>query len=46
MRIIVLDRENEQTRLRKGTVPARHLPSPNRQRPHFVADLYRRGGQG
>jgi hypothetical protein len=42
MKIIVLDRENEQNLLRRGLVPPRHLPSPNRQRPHFVADLYRR----
>jgi hypothetical protein len=42
MKIIVLDRENEQALLRKGLVPARHLPSANRQRPHYVADLYRR----
>lgn len=42
MRIIVLDRENEQALLRKGLVPPRHLPPANRQRPHFVADLYRR----
>ncbi len=41
MRIIVLDRENEQALLRKGLVPPRHLPSVNRLRPHFVADLYR-----
>jgi len=44
MKIIVLDRENEQTLLRKGLVPARSLPSANRQRPHFVAELYRRQG--
>jgi hypothetical protein len=42
MKIIVLDRENEQALLRKGLIPARHLPSANRQRPHYVADLYRR----
>lgn len=42
MKIIVLDRENEQALLRKGLVPARHLPSAHRQRPHDVADLYRR----
>jgi hypothetical protein len=42
MKIIVLDRENEQVLLRKGLVPARHLPSANRQRPHYVAGLYRR----
>lgn len=44
MRIIVLDRENEQALLRRGLVPADHLPPANRQRPHFVADLYRRQG--
>ncbi len=42
MKIIVLDRENEQALLRRGLVPPRALPSVNRQRPHFVADLYRR----
>jgi sugar-specific transcriptional regulator TrmB len=42
MKIIILDRENEQSLLRRGLVPARELPSANRQRPHFVAELYRR----
>jgi hypothetical protein len=45
MKIIVLDRENEQTLLRRGMVPTRHIPSANRQRPHFVADMYRRSGR-
>lgn len=45
MKIIVLDRENEQALLRKGLVPPRQLPSAQRQRPHFVADLYRRQGR-
>jgi flagellar biosynthesis/type III secretory pathway chaperone len=44
MKLIVLDRENEQALLRRGLVPARQLPSVNRQRPHYVADLYRRQG--
>ena len=44
MKIIVLDRENEQTLLRRGLVPPRQLPSLNRQRPHFVTELYRRSG--
>ena len=44
MKIIVLDRENEQALLRRGLVPVRQLPSVNRQRPHYVSDLYRRGG--
>jgi flagellar biosynthesis/type III secretory pathway chaperone len=43
MKAIVLDRENEQNLLRRGLVPARELPPTNRQRPHYVADLYRRG---
>jgi len=42
MKIIMLDRENEQGLLRRGLIPARELPPVNRQRPHFVADLYRR----
>jgi DNA-directed RNA polymerase subunit H (RpoH/RPB5) len=42
MKIILLDRENEQSLLRRGLVPARELPSVNRQRPHFVANMYRR----
>lgn len=42
MKIILLDRENEQALLRRGLVPPRELPSVNRQRPHFVAELYRR----
>lgn len=42
MKILVLDRENEQTLLRQGLVPARHVPSANRQRPHFVAKMYQR----
>ncbi len=46
MKIIVLDRENEQALLRRGLVPPREIPSANRQRPHFVADLYRRQAQG
>lgn len=42
MRLIVLDRENEQLLLRRGLIPPKHLPPVNRQRPHYVADLYRR----
>jgi hypothetical protein len=45
MKIIVLDRENEQVLLRKGLVPPQHLPPAQRQRPHYVADLYRRQGR-
>jgi len=42
MKILVLDRENEQTLLRQGLVPPRHVPAANRQRPHFVASMYQR----
>ena len=42
MRLIVLDRENEQLLLRRGLIPPKHLPPVQRQRPHYVADLYRK----
>lgn len=42
MRVILLDRENEQGLLRRGLIPAREIPSAQQQRPHFVANLYRR----
>lgn len=43
MKVLLLDRENQQALLRHGLVPARHLPSsPANQQPHCVADLYRR----
>jgi len=42
MRVLHLDRENEQGLLRRGLVPARDVGSVGQQRPHFVADLYRR----
>jgi hypothetical protein len=44
MQIIVLDRENEQALLRRGLVPPRQWPSAHRQRPNYVASLYRRHG--
>jgi hypothetical protein len=45
MKILVLDRENEQALLRKGLVPNRQIPSARRQQPHFVANLYERNSQ-
>lgn len=42
MRILVLDRENEQALLRRGLIPARHVPPAAAQKPHFVAGLYQR----
>lgn len=42
MKVLLLDRENQQALLRRGLVPAQHLPAPAVQQPHCVADLYRR----
>src|SRR5262245_2410085 len=42
MRVILLDRENEQGLLRRGLIPPRDLAIAPQARPHFVADLYRR----
>ncbi len=42
MRIILLDRENEQGLLRRGLIPAREIPAAQQQRPHYVAGLYQR----
>jgi len=42
MKLIVLDRENEQGLLRRGLLPARQLPSAQSQRPNYVAGLYQR----
>ena len=45
MNVVLLDRENERTMLRRGLIPDAPLPSEIRQRPHFVADLYRIRGK-
>jgi len=42
MRILLLDRENQQAMLRRGLVPAQHLPAVASQQSHFVAGVYRR----
>jgi flagellar biosynthesis/type III secretory pathway chaperone len=44
MKIIVLDRENEQTLLRQGMIPVQQLPPAQRQQAHYVTELYRRQG--
>lgn len=41
-RILLLDRDNQQALLRRGLVPARHLPPAAAQQPHFVTGLYQR----
>jgi len=40
MKVLLLDRENQQALLRHGLVPARQLPAA--QQSHCVADVYRR----
>ena len=42
MKIIMLDRENEQFLLRRGLLPPNQLPPVQRQQGHFVSALYRR----
>jgi hypothetical protein len=46
MKLIVLDRENEQALLRRGLVSPQHLPNAARQQPHFASTLYRRSAIG
>jgi hypothetical protein len=41
-RVLLMDRENEQMLLRRGLIPPKQIPSVAQQRPHFVAELYRR----
>jgi hypothetical protein len=40
MKVLYLDRENQQALLRRGLVPPRHLPPLEAQQPHYVAGLY------
>ncbi len=42
MKVLMLDRQNEQALLKQGLVPASMLPSANKQRPGYVASLYSR----
>jgi len=41
-RVISLDRENQQAMLKRGLVPAQHLPGTTGQQLHYVEHLYRR----
>jgi hypothetical protein len=42
VKILQLDRENQQALLRRGLVPARHVTSCAAPPPNYVANLYRR----
>ena len=46
MKVLLLDRENQQAMLRRGLIPAQHLPAAAAQRPHFVSGLYQRHAGG
>jgi hypothetical protein len=46
MRVLVIGRENEQSLLRRGLVPARSLPRAEQSQPNFVALTYQRHAQG
>lgn len=41
MRLLMIDRDNEQALLKRGLLPAKSLPPQESQRPHYVANLYR-----
>jgi hypothetical protein len=42
MKLLLLDRENQQALLRRGLVPPRHLATAAIQKPNFVANVYKR----
>ena len=42
MKILLLDRENQQAMLRRGLVPTRHLPATPVRTPNYVASIYQR----
>lgn len=44
-RILLLDRENQQSLLRQGLVPIQHLPPAAAQQPHFVAKMYQKNNK-
>jgi len=42
MKLLLLDRENQQALLRRGLVPPRHLATAAVQQPNYVANVYKR----
>jgi hypothetical protein len=42
MKLLLLDRENQQALLRRGLVPPRHQGTAGTQQPNFVANVYKR----
>ena len=42
VKVLLLDSENQQALLRRGLIPARHVPALAGSQPHYAAQLYRR----
>ena len=42
MKILLLDRENQQAMLRRGLMPAQFVPASVAQRPNYVTSVYQR----
>lgn len=42
MKIMRLDRENQQAMLKRGMIPINHLPSAEARRPNYVENVYRK----
>ena len=42
VKVLLLDRENQQALLRRGRLPAQHVPSFASQQPNYAARVYRR----
>jgi len=46
MKVLLLDRENQQALLGRGLVPLRHLATAAVQQPQYVANVYKRHTPG
>ena len=42
MKVLMLDRENQQIMLRRGMVPTSHIPTTATPKPNYVASVYQR----
>jgi hypothetical protein len=42
MKVLLLDRENQQIMLRRGLIPVSHLPATATPKPNYVASVYQR----
>jgi hypothetical protein len=46
VKVLLLDRENQQIMLRRGLVPVSHLPATATPKPNYVASVYQRNTIG